>query len=506
MITGRNAKKYLAAVLLVLLASPAMGLGIYADDFESAVVKGVIDPATPFAALEAGETFGAAYREGGTYYLYTSYAANIYVRKATDGRTWDDRSLVLTRGGAGGWDSTKVYCPMVWKEGGTYYMIYGGYDDGGITAVGLATASHPEGVWRKDPANPVYQNPPATGWSGGGAEPWGIQKVDGVYHLWVNNYGGAGHGGVGERQLGLVTSPNLREWRGDPDNPLFVGQRFCPFPFRVGEMYYLLVTHQYAGSDYAVLELYRCCNPLFHPEDREFVGVVLNTPRSSTSGFGRDLDTPAPVFTDATFVLAEDPVRFYYAVESGSAWKMGLFTLAHSALGDTTLFPDVHTSENEPSTAFSLSTDTSIRGSRSLKIAVTPSNECYRVFTNSDSGRISFWVNAKDSSSSALYGLSDRNAEVIALQMYTNMKLQYKDGDMLKSGTFVRMKGEWYRIVVDYSLADGTWSYTVLDASGVVREQIADIALASRPSRINAFLFYRVKNPAGALYIDDLRI
>ncbi|MDI6719676.1 MAG: hypothetical protein QMD46_08715 [Methanomicrobiales archaeon] len=415
MITGRNAKKYLAAVLLVLLASPAMGLGIYADDFESAVVKGVIDPATPFAALEAGETFGAAYREGGTYYLYTSYAANIYVRKATDGRTWGDRSLVLTRGGAG-------------------------------------------------------------------------------------------HGGVGERQLGLVTSPNLREWRGDPDNPLFVGQRFCPFPFRVGEMYYLLVTHQYAGSDYAVLELYRCCNPLFHPEDREFVGVVLNTPRSSTSGFGRDLDTPAPVFTDATFVLAEDPVRFYYAVESGSAWKMGLFTLAHSALGDTTLFPDVHTSENEPSTAFSLSTDTSIRGSRSLKIAVTPSNECYRVFTNSDSGRISFWVNAKDSSSSALYGLSDRNAEVIALQMYTNMKLQYKDGDMLKSGTFVRMKGEWYRIVVDYSLADGTWSYTVLDASGVVREQIADIALASRPSRINAFLFYRVKNPAGALYIDDLRI
>jgi hypothetical protein len=125
--------KYLILMIVLMFVALVGMAGAYADivmydDFESPVAKGIIDASTPFAALQYGETFGSVYREGGEYYLFTSYSSGVYVRNSTDGATWGASKAVLSHGTINAWDSSKIYCPIVWKEGRTYYMIYGGYD------------------------------------------------------------------------------------------------------------------------------------------------------------------------------------------------------------------------------------------------------------------------------------------------------------------------------------------------------------------------------------------
>jgi hypothetical protein len=525
----RFGKCFILMIVLVFVALVGMA-GAYADivmydDFESPVAKGIIDASTPFAALQYGETFGSVYREGGEYYLFTSYSSGVYVRNSTDGATWGASKAVLSHGTINAWDSSKIYCPIVWKEGRTYYMIYGGYDSTGVTKVGLATSANVEGPYEKDPANPVYDNAYPSNWSYRGAEPWGIQKINETYYLWVNNFGGTGTppNGTGERQLGLVTSRDLRHWTPDPANPIFIGQRFCPFPFKIGDTYYLIVTHQYQGSNYAVLELYRCQDPRFYPDERQFLGIIMSTPRDSLTGYGGDLDTPALISTDLSFDVIDDPIPIYYSVASQwDIWKMGKFHLSQSALSDGKLFPDSYKHSShylyefpfnysyystfEPQTAFSLSTDTARDGSHALKIAVTPSNEYYRVFINRAVANVGFWVKETDASRLILYGYSDRDDESLNFQLCSNGKIQYRDGLILNSGSYVRSNNEWYRIDISFDITANTWGYQLRDVSGTVLENTTNLALTSQPSQIAALVFYRTYSPHGTLYLDSLEV
>lgn len=86
---------------------------------------------------------------------------------------------VLDLGPAGSWDDKYVACAMVLKEGREkYYMWYSGYGSQRQHrkwSIGLATAAHPLGPWKKYEGNPILED---FGYVGG------VLKVKGKYHLY----------------------------------------------------------------------------------------------------------------------------------------------------------------------------------------------------------------------------------------------------------------------------------------------------------------------------------
>ncbi len=86
---------------------------------------------------------------------------------------------VLDLGPAGSWDDRYVACAMVLKDGREkYYMWYSGYGSQRQHrkwSIGLATAAHPLGPWKKYDGNPILED---FGYVGG------VLKVKGKYHLY----------------------------------------------------------------------------------------------------------------------------------------------------------------------------------------------------------------------------------------------------------------------------------------------------------------------------------
>ncbi|MCH8121450.1 MAG: hypothetical protein IIC00_17205 [Planctomycetes bacterium] len=86
---------------------------------------------------------------------------------------------VLDLGPAGSWDDKYVACAMVLKDGREkYYMWYSGHGSQRQHrkwSIGLATAAHPLGPWKKYESNPILED---FGYVGG------VLKVKGKYHLY----------------------------------------------------------------------------------------------------------------------------------------------------------------------------------------------------------------------------------------------------------------------------------------------------------------------------------
>jgi hypothetical protein len=142
--------------------------------------------------LEASDAF----RDVGTYYFYY-HAIGRNDGDQEDGPGYQvgvassDHPLgpfkkhgagpVLKVGPKGSWDGGDVACAMVLKDGNEdeprYYMWYsaGGSHEGDVWGIGLATAKHPLGPWKKHEGNPVIKD---FGYIGG------VVKVDGKYRLY----------------------------------------------------------------------------------------------------------------------------------------------------------------------------------------------------------------------------------------------------------------------------------------------------------------------------------
>lgn len=97
-------------------------------------------------------------------------------------------SPILDSGPAGAWDSGHVACAMVVKESDERYLMwYSGEAGDAHWSIGLATAPHPLGPWTKHPANPVLED---FGYLGGvlkiGAE-WRIYAAHPIHQPWATD-------------------------------------------------------------------------------------------------------------------------------------------------------------------------------------------------------------------------------------------------------------------------------------------------------------------------------
>ena len=111
----------------------------------------------PGSTAGGSGTFSSVLRESDTLWrMYSSYDSDnrdIGMSTSTDGITWTHQGVVLRKGAPGTWDGSNIWCPAVWKEDTTYYMMYPASGSSG-TVMGLATST--DGInWTKYANNPV---------------------------------------------------------------------------------------------------------------------------------------------------------------------------------------------------------------------------------------------------------------------------------------------------------------------------------------------------------------
>ena len=197
---------------------------------------------------DAWVTIHSIWKEGDTYYAYyhgwkSTTQAQIGLATSTDGITWTKHGSnpVLAFGTAGQWDDYNVGNPVVWKEGSTWYMLYGGAADAaGNQCVGLATSS--DGIsWTRSGSNPVM-SPAGAGWEVSVTVPGtSITKEDSTYYLY---YTGGIRGSLVSMKIGLATSTDLITWTKSGNNPLLSpsGSEVMvsePFVKKFGSTYYM---------------------------------------------------------------------------------------------------------------------------------------------------------------------------------------------------------------------------------------------------------------------------
>ncbi len=155
---------------------------------------------------------------------------------------WGVRPLpVITRGGAGEWDSSDALNPAIARRGGVYYNFYSGFD-GKTWRTGLATS--PDGErWTKH--GPVLS---PEGWEGGyWATNGSVLVVDGEFFYWYQ--------AAQPARIAFARSRDGRAWIRHPGPVVGLGPRGSwderaaadPYVIRAGDHFYMY----YLGEDRA---------------------------------------------------------------------------------------------------------------------------------------------------------------------------------------------------------------------------------------------------------------
>jgi hypothetical protein len=111
--------------------------------------------------------------------------------RSDDGMRWTDEGRLLSAGAAGAWDDRAASFPGVWKDGETWYLVYeGAADDIGFSPgdIGLATSSDGKN-FTKHPGNPILRHE-KTGWERVNIGTPSLYKEKGTWYLFYHGYDG----------------------------------------------------------------------------------------------------------------------------------------------------------------------------------------------------------------------------------------------------------------------------------------------------------------------------
>ena len=208
------------ALLPTLTASAALPVNM-------SWVKSAGNPVVNSSLCYNGEHFDPAIviESANNYRMYFSHRSNgadIYMATSSDGGlTWtcaNSGSPVLTRGGSGDWDDTRVMSASVIKESSTSYkMWYVGRNAATQYAIGYATST--DGVsWAKSGSNPVLTVGNAAAWDSQYVREPSVLNVGGTYHMWYS-----GTAVWPFFHIGHATSPDGFTWTKDGSNPIITG-------------------------------------------------------------------------------------------------------------------------------------------------------------------------------------------------------------------------------------------------------------------------------------------
>jgi predicted GH43/DUF377 family glycosyl hydrolase len=435
------------------------------------------------------------------YYTYTVIGGGVErIGHATsnNGIDWTkdkDHNPVLDVGAPGAWDSSMVWCPMVWKEGDQWYMIFSGGDRELNHRIGLARSN--DGlIWTKEPTNPRISG--SLAWELNGVsssiENFGIMKVGTIYYLWYGNIGRT------PREIGLATSTDLLNWNKDTINPIFGGTTYLtPFPFKSGGYYYLIL-----GRPPLYLTLFRCENPTFYLNDREEVSWILKVGSKNTWD-SETIETPCVLTEDVTRVIQPgSQLYMYYGGKNATdTWQNGLVRTSYDNLGW------MHSFWGATSNIIVEKT-TVWKGSRALRLTggaqQLDSRFDYQFMGRKDTGVWGCWMQRNS--------LGDGNAEIylkegenltIAVAMRDSGYFAYWDGTY--HDTSVRYDvNTWYLLTAEFNCTRQKYNFVVYDATLKEIARVKGISFGRSTSAYLDRLILTTNSPyKGDAFFDNMR-
>ena len=483
----------------------------------------------PGSSAGGSGTFSSVIREGETSWrMYSSYYSgnSIGVSTSTDGISWTRQQVVLQTGSAGKWDASNVWCPGVWEEGGTYYMLYAATGPNGI-AMGLATS--PNGLdFTKYAGNPVFEDPD---WAAGDTEGpcFSALKEDGTYYVMYNTLGG-------HRQSSIVSSTNLTDWTRVYNYPRFPGgpstsdwnyNTFCGNVFKYEDMFYLVLPGQDSSRDYAKYGLYVSHSPAFPEDDTEFKGIVMVG--NATGWENADMDTPWAV-------LFGDTMYMYYAA-CGSCWSQtGVITVDDIALALIQAYPPGNYIDIDRTASASLQImppvgwQKSIAGyqeinSQNFEITLDPAVtgravvhydanaseplELYKDIDSMDKATASAWIRAdnNDTGDYDLYVYGDSQSTLaLAAGLGGNGFFHYWNGSFVDSAV-AYSADTWYLVQVEFDIATDKYNFVVYDTSFAELLRVDNIDFGATVSTGMDRIDFRTSSSFnGYGYLDDVRV
>ncbi len=442
------------------------------------------------------------------YHGFSGGTHQIGLATSPDGQNWTKYAgnPIMTPG-PGAWDNNSVRVPMVWKEGDTdYRMIYTGNGSGGMQ-VGYATST--DGItWTKHPSNPVFNDPT---WATGATENWGVMKVGSEYLMWYSNFG--------MRQAGIAVSTDLVNWTPHQPGPVFTSSgvpsddrysQFCPFSFKYGDDYYVLVPSYSSVANYSSFYMYRSPSPFFPESDRELVRIA-HTVGSSGAWDSHDSDTPCMFMLDIERTqFYNDELWCYYAAEGGSdLWKVGLMveTDIAAALSDAALPGEEYTWTVSGDVSV---VDTPVRhGVRSARLNDTSASAAVQLalgFSSRASGRIGAWMRRNSSSvgDCDIYMYGGATLCCVA-GLGRNGDFHYWNGAFQPTGVNWSVD-TWYLVTMGFDAATDTYDFVVYDdvLDEIVR--VEGIAFGNASSALDRAMFYTSSGFTGHFFVDDARL
>jgi predicted GH43/DUF377 family glycosyl hydrolase len=111
------------------------------------------------------------------------------------------------------WEDYCNFSPLIFKEGNTYYMLYGAGRSDNKYRIGLATSTNLVDWTRDTAANPVLE-PTASAWDSERVIPEAIYKQEGTYYLIYGGYDTTNY------RQGIATSTDLKNWTKWSKNPI----------------------------------------------------------------------------------------------------------------------------------------------------------------------------------------------------------------------------------------------------------------------------------------------
>jgi hypothetical protein len=164
---------------------------------------------------------------------------------------------ILVPGDEGAWDGGVIEAADALKDLGTYYFYYHGTGSGKGYRLGVATASHPLGPFRKHGDNPVLDLGSKGSWDDRHVACAMILK-EGIdrYLMWYSGHGASPkHRGW---SIGLATARSpVGPWKKHPDNPIIKNFGYVGGVVKVKGKYYLYTAHPIGstGPDYSPMAL-----------------------------------------------------------------------------------------------------------------------------------------------------------------------------------------------------------------------------------------------------------
>ena len=405
------------------------------------------------------------------------------------------------------WDANQVRVPMVWKEGLTdYRMIYSGVGSGGMQ-VGYATST--DGIsWIKHPSNPVFNDPV---WATGATENWGVMKVGSEYLMWYSDFG--------MRQSGIAVSTDLVNWTPHQPGPIFTSSgdpsddkysQYCPFSFKYGDYYYVLMPSYTAESNYSKNYMYRSSSPYFPESDRELIRIV-RTVGEEGEWDDHDGDTPFVFTLDVERTqFYNDELWCYYSSEGGAdMWKEGLF-IEHDLAAALAPAPLPADGLEWVTAGYVYVIDSPVRyGNRSVcqfDDSDVTATQMKGFFSAMESGRVSAWM-SRASSAVGDYDIYLYGASSLACVagLGRDGDFHYWDGSFYPTGVTWSVD-TWYLVTMYFDATAGLFDFSVHDESMMELVRVEDIAFGHASPAIDQAMLYTSSGYTGYAYMDEFRL